>query len=388
MYLTKYNSISAIISEYNPFHLGHQYHIKKTRELTSSKYVISLMSGSFVQRGEPAVFDKYTRAKMALLNGADLVIELPTIYATQSASNFAQGAVNLLNSLNCVDYLSFGSECGDIDELTKNANMIANLTDDDNLAIKEYLKDGLSYPIALSKIISDSNNINVLNNSNNILAIEYIKSLKITKSLIKPVTIKREGASYNETSLYSGSYASATAIREAILRKEDFSSFIPDNIVSLFTNPVSLDNFSDTLFYKLNSMKETGFTMYEDVNEEISNRIIKNLNNFKDISSFIETIKSKNYTYTRISRCLLHILLDIKNNDSKILPSYARILGFKKDAKELLGILKENSSIPLVSKLADASIDPSLMKDIDSTNLYSYISKTHTNEYTSQIVII
>ena len=388
MYLTKYNSISAIISEYNPFHLGHQYHIKKTRDLTSSKYVISLMSGSFVQRGEPAVFDKYTRAKMALLNGADLVIELPTIYATQSASNFAQGAVNLLNSLNCVDYLSFGSECGDIDELTKNANMIANLTDEDNLAIKEYLKDGLSYPIALSKIISDSNNINVLNNSNNILAIEYIKSLKITKSLIKPVTIKREGASYNETSLSSGSYASATAIREAILNKENFSSFIPDNIVSLFTNPVSLDNFSDTLFYKLNSMKETGFTMYEDVNEEISNRIIKNLNNFKDISSFIENIKSKNYTYTRISRCLLHILLDIKNNDSKILPSYARILGFKKDAKELLGILKENSSIPLVSKLADASIDPSLMKDIDSTNLYSYISKNHTNEYTSQIVII
>lgn len=388
MYLTKYNNISAIISEYNPFHLGHQYHIKKTRELTSSKYVISLMSGSFVQRGEPAVFDKYTRAKMALLNGADLVIELPTIYATQSASNFAQGAVNLLNSLNCVDYLSFGSECGDIDELTKNANMIANLTDEDNLAIKEYLKDGLSYPIALSKIVSDSNNINVLNNSNNILAIEYIKSLKITKSLIKPVTIKREGASYNETSLSSGSYASATAIREAILNKEDFSSFIPDNIVSLFTNPVSLDDFNDTLFYKLNSMKETGFTMYEDVNEEISNRIIKNLNNFKDISSFIETIKSKNYTYTRISRCLLHILLDIKNNDSKILPSYARILGFKKDAKELLGILKENSSIPLISKLADASIDPSLTKDIDSTNLYSYISKKHTNEYTSQIVII
>lgn len=388
MYLTKYNSISAIISEYNPFHLGHQYHIKKTRDLTSSKYVISLMSGSFVQRGEPAVFDKYTRAKMALLNGADLVIELPTIYATQSASNFAQGAVNLLNSLNCVDYLSFGSECGDIDELTKNANMIANLTDEDNLAIKEYLKDGLSYPIALSKIISDSNNINVLNNSNNILAIEYIKSLKITKSLINPVTIKREGASYNETSLFSGSYASATAIREAILNKEDFSPFIPDNIVSLFTNPVSLNDFSDTLFYKLNSMKETGFTMYEDVNEEISNRIIKNLNNFKDISSFIETIKSKNYTYTRISRCLLHILIDIKNNDSKILPSYARILGFKKDAKELLGILKENSSIPLISKLADASIDSSLMKDIDSTNLYSYISKTHTNEYTSQIVII
>ncbi|MCQ2080023.1 MAG: nucleotidyltransferase [Lachnospiraceae bacterium] len=388
MYLTKYNSISAIISEYNPFHLGHQYHIKKTRDLTSSKYVISLMSGSFVQRGEPAVFDKYTRAKMALLNGADLVIELPTIYATQSASNFAQGAVNLLNSLNCVDYLSFGSECGDIDELTKNANMIANLTDEDNLAIKEYLKDGLSYPIALSKIISDSNNINVLNNSNNILAIEYIKSLKITKSLINPVTIKREGASYNETSLFSGSYASATAIREAILNKEDFSPFIPDNIVSLFTNPVSLNDFSDTLFYKLNSIKETGFTMYEDINEEISNRIIKNLNNFKDISSFIETIKSKNYTYTRISRCLLHILLDIKNNDSKILPSYARILGFKKDAKELLGILKENSSIPLISKLADASIDSSLMKDIDSTNLYSYISKTHTNEYTSQIVII
>lgn len=391
MYSPKYNSISAIICEYNPFHNGHLHHINKTRELTNSKYIIALMSGNFVQRGEPAVFDKFTRTKMALLNGADLVLELPTVYATASSGYFASGAVRLLDKLNSVDYLSFGSEVGNIDILKALTLIITNLSQEENTKIKNFLKSGLSYPAALSKAVSSIENINLLNSPNNILALDYLKALINNNSIIKPVTISREGCSYSDTELSKDGesvFSSASAIRSALLNEQKISSHVPDNIVSLLDNPVHFDLYSDALFYKLLSYKDIGFTSFEDVNDEISNRIIKNLDKFKTVSSFIEIIKSKNYTYTRISRCLLHILLDIKKNDSNIEPSYARILGFKKDASDLLGILKENSDIPLISKLADANINDSLSKDIDSSNLYYYISKQYSNEFTKQIIII
>ena len=389
MYLTKYKTVSAIISEYNPFHKGHEYHITQTRELTGSTFVVALMSGAFVQRGEPAVFDKYTRTLMALNNGADVVIELPVVYSLASATGFAEGAIALLNSLNCIDYLSFGSECGNIDNLKSAAHILNSPSVELDNMIKAKLKNGLSYPRAVCEAMSSSDDSNVFHGSNNILGIEYLKALEKYQSRIEAVTIPRKDNSYADKNLNTNSeYTSALSVRNALKSSLPYQEYIPENIQSLFEAPIFLDNFSNLMYYKLISLKDEGFEQYEDVSEELSHKIIKNIPKFTSISEFVSILKSKNYTYTRIQRCLAHILLDIKKGDSQIQPEYARILGFKKDAEELLGVLKKSSSVPLVTKLADAQINYSLKKDIFASELYSQISGRHQNEYTSSLIIV
>jgi predicted nucleotidyltransferase len=384
---------AAIIAEYNPFHDGHRYQIEETRRLTGADYVLVLMSGDFVQRGAPAAFNKYIRTEMALYGGADAVIELPSLYALSSAEFFAGGAVTLLNQLGMVDYLSFGSECGDIALLKAHAGILA---DGAELSLSAFLKQGFSFPAARNQAVLQTENIpdTLLTSPNNILALEYCKSLLVTGSSITPVTIRRKGASYHETALQgTEDYNSAAAIRNAMENGRVMAQY-----PSCF---LSCNDFSALLHYKLLTECGQGFTQYLDCSHDLSAKIIKKLPDFTDFTGFCTLLKSRDITYTRISRVLTHILLGITTpqaysqplSERKLPVSYARLLGFRKEAAGLLSSVKRNSSIPLISKLADASslLDSQalsmLEQDIFTADIYEsvfshkYNKRPSVNEY-------
>lgn len=391
MFLKENIKTVATIAEYNPFHLGHKFHLEESRRLTGADYCIVVMSGDFVQRGMPAVFDKYIRTRMALQNGADLVLELPSVFALSSAEGFAYGGVSLLDKLGIVDCLSFGSETGNLSELEEAADILLNPSSSDEVSLKDYLKEGLSYPKARSLTFGNKiSNPEVFESPNNILAIEYLKALRKIQSTITPLSVKRDDNGYNNATIRKENpYASATAIRTCLYASDSsFKNYVPENCLQYFSDtPVRINDFSSLLFYKLSSLNSAMLQEYLDVSGELASKIIKNLKNYKDIESFIESLKSKNLTYSRISRALFHILLDIKEDDSMQEISYARILGFKKDAADLLGILKEKSSIPIISKLADVPSIALLDKDIQCANLYAQVSGNFKNEYRQEIVI-
>ncbi len=421
--------VAAIIAEYNPFHKGHAYHIDKTREITGADYIVAVMSGNFVQRGAPAIVNKYKRTEMALLSGADAVLELPLPYAVSSAEYFAGGGVTLLHKLNCIDYLSFGSECGDIELLSGLADILLQEPTTYKEVLSNCLKEGRSYPVAriaalkaaltgtddsLNKVSlnnADEDAIGeLLSNPNNILALEYLKSLKQLNSSIRPVTVKRCG-NYHDTELTA--FSSATAIRNALFENTaDITSFLPEGSALILSNENThgfqdCNDFSLLLYYKLLSEKEKGFSDYLDCNREISDKICKNLSKFKDFSSFCDLLKSKNLTYTRISRVLLHILLNIKTPncfpapvcERSLLMPYARLLGFRKQSAPFMNLLKKQSQIPLISNLPGALelLDEEgacmLQQTIDASLLYEavYSSKcgfTNPNEYLRSPIIL
>lgn len=413
---------AAIIAEYNPFHNGHKYLIEETRRLTGADFVLVIMSGNFVQRGAPAIFNKYIRTWMALCGGADAVIELPSLYAVSSAEFFAGGGITLLNQLGMIDFLSFGSECGDI-ELIKNCAALLSLeTPEYHCALQAFLRQGLSFPAARNKAVlrllpvsglsSDCKDtaflseetVNTLFASpNNILALEYCKALLVSDSNITPVTIKRQGDSYHETMLNTDAsvFSSASAIRIAI---EHCNEAVTGNFPSCF---LTCDDFSALLHYKLLLEQEHGFSEYFDCSCGLSDKIIKNLPAFTNFTDFCSLLKSKDITYTRISRVLIHILLGITVPGSCSRPltdrkpdvPYARLLGFRKDSAALLSSIKRNSSIPLISKLADASslLDShalSMLKqdilagNIYETAYYNKYKKGPLNEYKQSPVIL
>lgn len=376
--------IAAIIAEYNPFHKGHQFQIEETRRLTGADYVLVVMSGDFVQRGAPALCNKYLRTKMTLLGGADIVLELPSLYATSSAEYFAQGGVTLLDKLGVIDYLSFGSECGDIHAMTACAEQLLFTDDAQEKQISDLVSQGLSYPLARQQVLLAALPVKndtassvaddmtaLLSSPNNILGLEYCKSLLTLKSNIQPITIKRKGSEYHDNSLSIDRmhFASASAIRHALNSySTDYLCHLPDTVLSLFKEHqivdtfITEDDFSLLLYYKLLSEQKTGFTDYLDCSEELSFKIKKYLPEYRSYSQFCDLLKSKNLTYTRISRTLLHILLNRKTPVSYSVPMpqraltipYARLLGFRKDASEVLSAIKKNSSIPLISNVADA----------------------------------
>lgn len=413
---------AAIIAEYNPFHNGHKYQIEETRRLTGADFVLVIMSGNFVQRGAPAIFNKYLRTRMALLGGADAVIELPSFYAVSSAEFFAGGGVTLLNQLGMIDFLSFGSECGDIEFIKSCSGLLSFETPGYNCALQSFLKQGLSFPAARNKAVLQSalssdfsrdctdaafpseETVNALFASpNNILALEYCKALLVSDSSITPVTIKRQGDSYHEPVLNRDAsvFSSASAIRNAI---EQGNAAAAGNYPVCF---LTCDDFSSLLHYKLLTQREKGFSSYLDCSCSLSDKIIKNLPDFTDFTDFCSLLKSKDITYTRISRVLIHILLGITAESccSQPLPErelpvpYARLLGFKKDSAALLSAVKKNSSIPLIAKLADASslLDnhalSMLKQDILASDIYEAVyynkyKKGPLNEYKQSPVIL
>ena len=398
--------IAGIIAEYNPFHKGHQYHIEQTRKVTGADYVIAVMSPDFVQRGTPALMDKHTRAKMALQGGADLVIELPVNYACSSAEYFTTGGVVLLDSLQAVNFLSFGSECGDIDALMKLGYALYDESDKFQDTLKAELKKGASFPVARKRALSQElpEYADILDSPNNILATEYCMSIINHHSHLKPVTIRRSADNYHDTTL-SEEHSSASAIRATLLADEkilsggdmtidDMLDDVQDDIPAgafetlkgnwAINGPLCEDGFSSQLKYKLLSETAETLTSYLDVSESLANRIIKSLNKFESFSQFAELLKSKDLTRTRINRALLHILLNIKD----VQPiEYARILGFRKSAEPLLSAIKKSSSIPLVTKLSEVAYD------VFATNLYESVlsekyARSFVHEYSKPVVIV
>ncbi len=408
--------VTGIITEYNPFHNGHKYHLDTARSQTDADYVIVVMSGNYTQRGVPALIDKYLRAQMALENGADLVLELPLPYATGSAEYFAMGAVTLLDKLNVTDSICFGSECGDISKLQQIASLLYPESPAYTCLLQENLKSGLPFPLARSgallALCPDVPNIaEIITSPNNILGIEYLKALLKRKSTILPFTIKRLGAGYHD-GILDGERSSAFAIRTSLSEHGSLEAIrkqVPENVLSLLnadwqkSYPIVANDFSLLLQYKLLSTNKNNLASYLDLNKDLSDKIKKNLKDYTSFDNFCDLLKSKDVTHTRISRSLLHILLDITAKDMELYKSidyipYARILGFKKDATPLLNAIKKESSIPMISKLADAQklLDHKsismLEKEITASHIYEAVvagkfGQKMKNEYTRQIVI-
>ena len=382
-------------AEYNPFHNGHAYQIEQARLLTGCDFLVVVMSGDYVQRGAPAVFDKYTRARMALACGADLVLELPVACSCASAEFFASGAVSLLDGLGCVDFLCFGSESGDLQSLMEPARILAKESPVFQEALRRGLSLGLSFPAARKEAFrACASNPDILDLPNNILGIEYLKALLQRESIIKPVTIKREGQGYHDTLLDSG-FASASGIRRFLKQEEAplsalpaLKESLPDPVMEVLkdtlahTLPVWEEDFSMLLRYELLRQSASDLTRYADISPDLGRRLKNCADKFSSFSEFVALVKTKDVTYTRITRALFHILLNLTGEDTRnsVAMPYARILGFRKDHSRILGLLKENSRIPIIPKAADyktyltPDLQPLFEKDLFAANLYETIA--------------
>ena len=387
--------ITGIIAEYNPFHKGHAYQIEQARLLTGCDFLVVVMSGDYVQRGAPAVFDKYTRTRMALACGADLVLELPVACSCASAEFFASGAVSLLDGLGCVDFLCFGSESGNLQSLMEPARILAKESPVFQEALRRGLSLGLSFPAARKEAFrACASNPDILDLPNNILGIEYLKALLQRESIIKPVTIKREGQGYHDTLLDSG-FASASGIRRFLKQEEAplsalpaLKESLPDPVMEVLTDtlahtlPVWEEDFSMLLRYELLRQSASDLTRYADISPDLGRRLKNCADKFSSFSEFVALVKTKDVTYTRITRALFHILLNLTGEDTRnsVAMPYARILGFRKDHSRILGLLKENSRIPIIPKAADyktyltPDLQPLFEKDLFAANLYETIA--------------
>lgn len=413
--LEKNMKVCGIIAEYNPFHNGHKYQLNMAKQITGADYIVIVLSGNFTQRGSVAIMDKYSRSEAALLCGADLVIELPLYYAAGSAEYFSNGAISLLDKLGVVDCICFGSESGNIEAMTAIADFLNNEPDSFKTLLTEYLKEGLTYPQARSLALCNHFPDNpeyqqLLTTPNNILGIEYIKAIKKRNSKIIPYTNLRVGSDYHDKRLQQNN-SSAIAIRHSLENKNDLhlvTDQMPTETHALLNKhyqndfPLFPDSVSSLLYYKLITEADKGYADYVDVTPDISDRIKNHLTKYENFTQFSDLLKSKDVTYSRISRCLVHILLNIKKDSleqyikNDYVP-YARMLAFKHEARPLLNAIKKNSSIPLLSKLADATkkLDPlslqMLREDITASHIYDSLiaEKFHCgiqNEYIRKIV--
>ena len=419
---------TGIIAEYNPFHNGHLYQMEKARALSGADYIIAVMSPDFVQRGAPALLDKWTRARMALEAGADLVLELPIRSATGSAEFFAQGGVSLLSSLGVVDALSFGCETDNLAPLEEYAHFLCMEEPEEyRTLLQSALKEGTSFAKARCRafmkfkeshlsvfkdLISSSfedphpadfedTDITKLKDSlsspNNILAIEYLKAIYKSGSRMRPVPVLRVGAGYHDRSL--SCCASASGIRSALIAGKDVRSQMSSMAYELLQEELSSNRFltsSDLdlpLHLKLTECRDS-LSDYLDVSEDLANRIGNLLPQYTGFEQFTDLLKTKQIAHTRISRALLHILLGLKKRTDTIFPQYARVLGFRKSAQPLLSKIKEYSSIPLITKLPpDSQMSTALREDLNASELWELLVSHKTGapvrrERQRQIVLL
>ncbi len=384
--------ISAIISEYNPFHNGHKYLAEQLR-INGSSHIISIMSGSFVQRGDCAAADKYSRAKMAVCSGIDLVLELPVIYSCASAERFSYGAVYILDSCGCINELCFGSECGNITTLKE----LALLSDSSDFTqrIISYKTKGYSHPRAVEQALRDSHSdslADVLKGANNTLAAEYIKALQKINSTIVPVTIKRIGALHDSNYL-SGNIASASMIRKMLYSNDaSYKQYVPEStsdIIELLKEqkrcPAQLKENERSILSTLRFCTSDKIRSAPDVTEGLENRLYKAIKDNISIDGIIEQVKCKRYTYARISRIIMSLYLGITKYLYFTDPQYIRVLAFNKRGTEILKLMKQTAALPVVmspSKDINAlSSDGQrlLSADIRSTDLYGLFTPTIQN---------
>lgn len=397
-----YMKAVGLVTEYNPFHNGHLYHLNKAMELTGADISVAVMSGDFVQRGEPAVLDKYTRASMALNSGVNLVIELPVNYAVSSAESFAAGALKVLDYIKA-DSIAFGSESGNIERLSKLAHILCDNEDTLYKEISKYTANGISYAAARQKVVeklTDKDTAAMLTSSNNILAVEYLKAIIKNNYAIKPYTVQRQGDAYNDTDIRSD-YASATALR-GNLKADNISKYIPVKaglILSSNTNYIYPDDITEVLFTRLldilfasNYDKNVfieNVMQYPDVNKEIAGRLYKSAmdmitrtvpqrseskdNGVFSFGSLCEHIKTKEVPLSRIKRALVRITLGIDKKHMKKYSNapYIRVLGFDKKGQEYLSYIRKTVEVPLITKTADYK--EMLLDDIHAANIYNMI---------------
>ncbi len=367
----------GITAEYNPFHNGHLYHLQRSRELTGADCTVVVMSGNFTQRGEPAVIDKWARAEMALLAGADLIVELPVPYAMGSAEFFAYGAVKLLDSLNTVDFICFGSEAGNIKKLSDVAEMLVDEPDDYRSALRNLLSEGLSFPAARQKAISQYARekfgkdalSSTLKSPNNILGIEYLKALLRLNSKITPVTIGRLGSSYNSTEL-SGEYSSATSIRKVLKTNTwhyarkllEFSMpartlSILEREIELGRGPVFPSDFEDVIISLLRRMPNDMIKKLPYMEDGLENRFSAAAGKAGTLEELMQLVCTRRYTATRIQRILFSLLIGLNKEkfdhfNSLGGPAYIRILGFSPTGRYLLSKIRGKTKLPVVTKTA------------------------------------
>ena len=425
--------IVGLITEYNPFHAGHLYHMQQARELTGADYCVVLMSGSFVQRGEPAIFDKYLRTKTALLAGADLVLEIPVAFSTASAHEFAAYGVALLSAIG-VDAVVFGSECGQIEILKQAAYALNHESAEFQERLRKGLKAGLTYPQARAKALGETQaggtrveNVedfhantdvsnshiwsSILNSPNNILGIEYLRAAEDLHSPMEFYTISREGSGYHEDTLADANFPSASAIRGIIrnsLSKDKdlldiLASHLPAVTHPAYTGavPVFVDDFSGLLNATVLQMQAT-FSI-ADLSPELAARLAKPPYFPLSFEERIQALKTRQLTYTRVSRALLHLVLGMREEDisrwkDEGYALYARILGFRRQSSPLLSCLHKKSSIPLITKMADAAqnLSPSALALLDQEVYASHLYQTvrmkrggvFQNEYTEGLVFV
>ena len=398
-----------------------------------SDYVIVVMSGDYVQRGTPALLPKHLRAEMALRCGADLVLEMPVSVSTASAEAFAMGGVSILDGLNVVDQLCFGSEYGEVSALQELASVLIKEPEEYRVLLKTFLSEGLSFPAARSQALIEyfknphhfegddfdgiltpllNQIVQILNSPNNILGFEYCKALLRLNSKIKPVTLKRQGMGYHETTLNEQStstsehFASASAIRNALKSDSEINEVlkeVPDEAVPLLKTAVKKkeflleDDFSLLLQYCLLNETPESLSGYADMSKDLASRIYNQINHFENFTQFTELLKTKELTYTRIQRSLLHTILKIKEQPEKI--PYARVLGFRKSSSPLLKEIKQHATIPLITKAADAtgilSADGQELwnTNLRASNIYESVltqktGHTFIHEYKKQLVLI
>lgn len=407
----KFMKIVGLITEYNPFHAGHLYHMQQARELTGADYCVVLMSGSFVQRGEPAIFDKYLRTKTALLAGADLVLEIPAAFSTASAHEFAAYGVALLSAIG-VDAAVFGSECGQIEILKQAAYALNHESAEFQERLRKGLKAGLTYPQARAKALEmEDTRASVLSSPNNILGIEYLRAAEDLHSPMEFYTISRKGSGYHEDTLADANFPSASAIRGIIrnsLSKDKdlldiLASHLPAVTHPAYTGavPVFVDDFSELLNAAVLQLQAT-FSI-ADLSPELAARLAKPPYFPLSFEERIQALKTRQLTYTRVSRALLHLVLGMREEDisrwkEEGYALYARILGFRRQSSPLLSCLHKKSSIPLITKMADAAqnLSPSalalLEQEVYASHLYQTVrmkrSGVFQNEYTEGLVFV
>lgn len=392
----------AIICEYNPFHNGHRYQIQKIRA-SGITHVIAIMSSNFTQRGTPAVISKFPRAKSALLCGADIVLELPTIFSTARAQDFAFAGVYIANALNCVDYLSFGCETCNIETLKAAAKAsLSSLIEND---LREKLSSGATFAKARQEAIAlnfGTTVADVFSHSNNNLAVEYIKAMNILNSRIVPLPIKRHKTSHLDNS-FNGKFCSSSYIRGNI-NSHKISKFMPKESFEILKNelnnkkgPANISFAERAILYKLKTMKKESFELLPDVSEGLGTKLYNEVQKTSSLNELYGLVKTKRYTLARLQRIILSAYLNISKEDLSFKPPYIRVLGFNKKGSEVLKTAKEKSILPIITKYSDVkrlnntACLKFFEKETQFTELYSLmLPSIHncSNEKTSRIIKI
>ncbi|MEH7502443.1 nucleotidyltransferase [Neobacillus drentensis] len=382
----------GLIVEYNPFHNGHAYHLQTSKEAAEADVVIAVMSGNFLQRGEPALVSKWQRTKMALQNGVDIVFELPYRFATQKAETFANGAVSILDSVGC-DSLCFGSESGDLSTFLQTIDYLEVQQRTFNENIKQYIDTGVSYPKALSlafQQLPDADKYLDIAKPNNILGLEYIKAIKQQKSTVSPMTIPRKNADYHDEHFASATIASATSIRKAIFtendRQTEIDQYVPEQTKLLLKDYLQQyqvfhqwENYWNYLQFRLIHSSSDELKEIYEMEEGLENRLLASALSTNNFHEFMQQIKTKRYTWTRLQRLCVHILTNTKKEEMmrhSEKASYLRLLGMTTMGREYLNKKKSNLSLPLISKLSSFK-EKEINLDIKAARVYSLGVPSH-----------